>query len=93
MRESQKAWCVHGRVQGVGFRYFVAGEALALGMAGGVRNLPDGTVEVQARGEERSMVRFEEALKRGPAHARVVRLEPIPASPRLESMRSFKIDY
>jgi hypothetical protein len=41
---------VHGRVQGVGFRYFVMREARALGLSGWVRNQADGSVEVEAEG-------------------------------------------
>ena len=43
------AW-VHGRVQGVGFRWWVRARALELGLAGSVANLPDGRVEVVAEG-------------------------------------------
>jgi acylphosphatase len=43
------AW-VHGRVQGVGFRWWVRARALELGLVGSVANLPDGRVEVVAEG-------------------------------------------
>ena len=46
---------VTGRVQGVGFRYFVARSARNLGLSGYVRNLPDGTVEVAASGGARQV--------------------------------------
>ena len=64
-------YCVRGRVQGVGFRWFVMVEAEKLGLAGYVRNLPDGTVEVVARGTREAMRRLEEGLARGPSMARV----------------------
>jgi acylphosphatase len=43
------AW-VHGQVQGVGFRWWTRSQALALGLTGSARNLPDGRVEVVAEG-------------------------------------------
>lgn len=42
----------HGRVQGVGFRFLSRYIALDLGLTGFIRNLPDGTVEMEAQGEE-----------------------------------------
>ncbi|MCU0618519.1 MAG: acylphosphatase [Gemmatimonadaceae bacterium] len=57
---------VAGRVQGVGFRWFVRSEARRLGLAGWVRNLDDGTVEVRARGIRTHLVALRGALLRGP---------------------------
>jgi acylphosphatase len=69
---------VRGLVQGVYFRVFVRHHAAALGLSGYVRNLPHtGAVEVKAEGER---VRLEELLKhlhRGPADARVERVEVV----------------
>ncbi len=63
---------VHGRVQMVGYRYFVAEQAQALDLTGWVRNGDDGaTVEVVAEGEEALLRKLEAALRRGPSHARV----------------------
>jgi acylphosphatase len=62
---------VSGLVQGVGYRFFVQRTALGLGLAGWVRNLADGTVEVHALGPEDALATLEQALRRGPAHARV----------------------
>lgn len=64
-------YCVRGRVQGVGFRWYVMAEAGRLGLEGYVRNLPDGTVEVVARGTREAVEELERALARGPATARV----------------------
>ncbi len=65
---------VRGRVQMVGFRYFVAEQAQALHLTGWVRN-GDGdggaTVEVVAEGEDARLRELEAALRRGPSHARV----------------------
>jgi acylphosphatase len=72
-------FAVSGRVQGVGFRAFVADAARIEGVAGWVRNLPDGSVEVHAEGEAESVGRLEWRLWQGPSHARVddVRAEDV----------------
>ena len=63
---------VSGVVQGVGFRWFVARHARALGLSGYARNLPDGRVEVVADGaDDTALSGLEERLRAGPAHARV----------------------
>jgi acylphosphatase len=62
---------VSGRVQGVGFRYFVQDHAAVEGVHGYVRNLPDGRVEAYIEGDEESVLRVERALRRGPSGARV----------------------
>jgi acylphosphatase len=62
---------VTGRVQGVGFRFSTVDRGRQLGVRGWVRNLPDGSVEVEAEGERslvEALVRF---LHRGPPGARV----------------------
>ena len=67
---------VSGVVQGVGFRWYVARHARALGLAGFARNLADGRVEVVAGGYERAALdRLEALLRAGPAHAQVDRVE------------------
>ena len=66
---------VSGRVQRVGFRYFVYEEAHRENVTGWARNLPDGRVEVVAEGDEEAVERFERALRRGPAGARVDTVE------------------
>jgi acylphosphatase len=60
---------ITGMVQGVGFRYYVWKQARHLGLAGYVRNLPDGSVEAEAEGEEEKLNKFIEALKAGPSGA------------------------
>lgn len=62
---------ISGRVQGVGFRYFVADKAQMQGLNGWVRNLWDGRVEVIAEGERGELEAFLSVLKRGPSSARV----------------------
>jgi len=66
-----KRFLISGRVQGVGFRYFVQDHAAVEGVHGYVRNLPDGRVEALIEGDEESVVRVERALRRGPAGARI----------------------
>jgi acylphosphatase len=66
---------ISGRVQGVGFRYFTVRAARRLAVAGRVRNLPDGSVEVEAAGEAPALERFLAELEHGPPGSRVLRLE------------------
>ncbi|MEE8435432.1 MAG: acylphosphatase [bacterium] len=65
---------VRGRVQGVGYRYFAEDAARNHGVAGWVRNLPGGEVEVLARVNSASKPRFLAALRNGPRMARVENL-------------------
>ena len=66
-----KRFFVSGRVQGVGFRYYVQDHAAVEGVHGYVRNLPDGRVEALIEGDDESVLRVERALRRGPAGARI----------------------
>jgi acylphosphatase len=72
---------ISGRVQGVGFRYFVEGLATAEGIHGWVRNLADGRVEAWLEGERASVERVEAALWRGPSGADVERVDAEEAAP------------
>ncbi len=62
---------VYGWVQGVGYRYFVINNALALGLRGYARNLSDGSVEILAQGTRANLERLLALLQRGPAAAEV----------------------
>lgn len=64
-----------GRVQGVGFRWFVVQEAQALDLAGWVRNEPDGTVSGEAEGGLSRLEALRDRLEHGPTFARITRLE------------------
>jgi acylphosphatase len=68
-------WRIHGRVQGVGFRWWTRKTAESLGITGSVRNLPDGSVEVRASGPEDTLQEFARRLCDGPRSARVRRVE------------------
>lgn len=65
----------HGRVQGVGFRWFVAREAARLGITGWTANQADGSVRVVAEGPAEALEELRAALERGPAGAVVDRVE------------------
>src|SRR5437764_13973032 len=66
-----RRFIVRGRVQGVGFRWFVEREAHILGVAGWVRNNADGSVEVLAMGSSEQLSELRSRLRSGPRAARV----------------------
>jgi acylphosphatase len=80
---------VSGRVQGVGFRYFARQRAELHGVAGFVRNLPDGTVEVQAEGPAGAVSAFEADVRRGPSFGKVADATVVETKPR--GFESFEI--
>ena len=65
---------IHGRVQGVGFRWFVHREASELDLRGWVRNTENGDVEVVASGSPEDLAELRSSLRRGPRGSRVDRL-------------------
>ncbi len=69
--ETQLQAFISGRVQGVGYRYFVYDHARELGLTGWVRNLQDGRVEVLAEGSLEDLETLLTALQRGPGGSRV----------------------
>ncbi len=69
-----------GRVQGVGFRFTARDRARSLGIVGWVKNLPDGSVEMLAEGEEADLVELLAQLKsffRGNIHSATVQKAPV----------------
>jgi acylphosphatase len=88
-----RKYIVRGRVQGVGFRWFVEREASALGLAGWVRNREDSTVELVAVGDEDKLKRLRERLEAGPRASRVDAVEESDARPEdtAGSLKSFQI--
>ena len=84
---------IQGRVQGVGFRWFVSREAGELGLRGWVRNTEDGDVEVVAAGEQEDIAELRSTLRRGPRGARVDRLvEHYLDDAEAAELSSFRID-
>ena len=82
---------VRGRVQGVGFRWFVEREAHILGIAGWVRNNHDGSVEVHAQGTRDQLSGLHGRLRKGPRAARVDAVDVSEASP-VAGLGSFRIE-
>lgn len=76
-----RRYIVRGRVQRVGFRYFVEDAARREGIQGYVRNQHDGSVEVVAEGDADAMHRFEMAVRRGPSGARVDDVDTLDVEP------------
>src|SRR5712692_6228343 len=68
---------VHGWVQGVGFRYYVIEQALALGLRGYARNLRDGSVEVLAQGPRPALEGLLSRLREGSATGEVMEVGPV----------------
>jgi acylphosphatase len=76
-----RRYFVKGRVQGVGFRWFVEREAQLLGVGGWVRNRDDGTVEVLASGTNAQLNSLYDKLREGPRAARIDRVDIEDAAP------------
>jgi acylphosphatase len=78
-------------VQGVGFRYTAMREAQSLGLAGWVRNLPGGEVEVWAEGGRAALAEFRAWLEEGPPGAYI---DSVSANPREPSgYVSFTVEF
>jgi acylphosphatase len=86
-------YLIQGRVQGVGFRWFVHREASRLGLRGWVCNTEDGEVEVVASGPDEELAKLRVILYRGPRGSRVDRIieKPLPDS-EADGLSSFQID-
>jgi acylphosphatase len=86
-----RRFIVRGRVQGVGFRWFVEREAHMLGIAGTVRNNHDGSVEVLAMGTREQLLGLRSRLQEGPRAARVDDVEEFEAKP-IAGLNTFRIE-
>jgi acylphosphatase len=71
---------IHGRVQGVGFRWFILRVARDAGLRGWVRNNPDGSVELEAAGDPAQLTILRERMAIGPRGARVERIVELAVS-------------
>ena len=93
--EQKKAmrFCVLGRVQGVGYRYFVRRAAQKLSIDGYVRNLSDGRVEVYAIGDQMQLDALREELRQGPRHALVEQFAEADAELLLKFASHFSIEH
>lgn len=87
-----RRYIVSGRVQGVGFRWFVDREARIIGLVGWVRNNPDGNVEVLASGTEDQLAKLKMKLKQGPRASRVDQVVEEDASHEVVKSKSFQIE-
>jgi acylphosphatase len=83
---------VNGIVQGVGFRYAAVNQARALKLAGYVKNMEDGSVEVMAEGPPQALARLLAWLRKGPPGSRVTGVDHrrIPAA---GTYRGFQVDW
>jgi acylphosphatase len=86
-----KQFLVRGRVQGVGFRWFVEREAQILGIRGWVRNNLDGAVEVLAIGTREQLLALRRKLQEGPRAARVDDVEEFEATAATD-VKTFRIE-
>ena len=78
---------VRGRVQGVGFRYNASRQALTLGLDGFVKNMPDGSVYVEAEGNEAELDEFVDWCRKGPSGSRII--DVIVSKSNLEGLLGF----
>lgn len=81
---------ISGRVQGVGFRYFTLRQALALGLTGWAKNLPNGCVEVEAEGDKSDLEKFLTVLEQGPIGSHVADVQ-VTWKPATGSQKDFEI--
>ena len=88
-----RRWVVDGMVQGVGFRWFIHGRALSLGIRGWVRNLEDGAVEIVGLASEATMAEFDRIVRRGPPAAHVIGITTDDVPHELVDTKSFIIKH
>lgn len=87
----RRRWLVSGRVQGVGFRWFVHRRARSLELAGWVTNLPDGRVEVVAAGPSGQLDQLDAVLRTGPSMASVTNVESAEYQHEVDVDKAFEI--
>lgn len=84
-------WLIAGRVQGVGFRWFVSRRAGELGIGGWAKNLPDGRVEVVGVGDRDKLEDLDQSLRTGPTFARVRNVEKHDYPHEVVGFKSFNV--
>ena len=82
----------HGRVQGVGFRFFVQQTAMDIGLTGWVKNMSDGTVTMEVQGTMENIEDFTRRIRRGAGFIRVERLD-MDSMEVKEQEKDFRINY
>ncbi len=85
-------WAISGRVQGVGFRWFVLRAAQRLGVTGWARNLWDGGVEVMGQGTLSMLHDFEKELRKGPLLSNVENVEKAEVTSEVSTFKSFEVN-
>lgn len=88
-----KIYYVSGSVQGVGYRYFAQRVAVRLGLAGYVKNLVDGRVEVYVIGEKEQLMALKQELERGPRSASVTEVAEEEAEVEENYVHGFTIEH
>lgn len=83
---------IKGIVQGVGFRSFAHFYALRYNISGYVKNLPDGSVEVVAKGEEKNLKDFIETVTQGPTGALISEIKNEEINENLINFNDFRIE-
>lgn len=89
----RKRYIFHGRVQGVGFRAFCLERATRLSVRGWVRNLPDGTVEMEAEADPPVLEDLLSRIRTAHPPARVDRVEVHEEAPRRDEAEGFDVTY
>lgn len=91
--EQARRYVVEGRVQGVGFRFFVERVARQLHLGGYVKNLRDGRLEVYAIGPAEQLADLKRRLEEGPRGARVGRVSEEEAALQERYRRDFTVEF
>ena len=84
-------WLVSGRVQGVGYRWFVLRAADRLGTTGWARNLRDGQVEVVGQGTPEMLDTLDRQIRTGPPMSIVENVEKTDVTCEINDLKSFEI--
>ena len=87
----RRHFIIRGRVQGVGFRYYIRVHARALDLRGDVRNLPDGGVAVRVEGPEKGIEDLVAHCRKGPDGANVTTIDEHPLDSSIDLPHPFDI--